>query len=67
MRQVIRRFLKHLAAEKKLWFFESVIYWSVYSVVTPHKLERPPREEEVHETHAHHRHSLRRARRTSGG
>ena len=39
----------------------------VNSSVGPHKLERPAREEEVHETHAHHRHSLRRARCTSGG
>jgi hypothetical protein len=37
------------------------------SSVTPHKLECPAGEEEVHETHARHRHSLRRARRTSGG
>jgi hypothetical protein len=36
-------------------------------LVTPHKLERPGREEVVHEAHSHHRHPLRRARRTSGG
>jgi Phage integrase, N-terminal SAM-like domain len=35
--------------------------------VTPPNLECPAGEEEVHETHARHRHSLRRARRTSGG
>ena len=29
--------------------------------IMPVKLERPAMEEEVHETHAHHRHSLRRA------
>ena len=29
--------------------------------------EHPRREEDVRETHAHHRHSLRRARCTSGG
>ena len=30
--------------------------------VTPHKLECPAREDEVHETHTHHRHALRRSR-----
>ena len=35
--------------------------------VTPHNLERPAREEAIHETHAHYRHSLRRTRCTSGG
>src|SRR5215475_10214244 len=35
--------------------------------VTLHKLECPAREDEVHETHAHHRHALRRSRGTSGG
>src|SRR5262245_48845192 len=38
----------------------------VSASVTPHKVEGPPREEEVYETHAHHRHPLRRARCTSG-
>jgi hypothetical protein len=34
---------------------------------TPHELERPVSEEAVRETHAHHRGSLRRARRNPGG
>ena len=33
--------------------------FSLWYFVTPHNLERPAREEEVHETHAHHRHALR--------
>jgi hypothetical protein len=37
------------------------------SDVSPHKLERPVREEAVHETYAHHRHALRRSRGTAGG
>ena len=38
------------------------------SKVSPEpKLECPAGEEEVHETHARHRHSLRRSRRTSRG
>jgi hypothetical protein len=48
MRQVIRRFLKHLAAEKKLWFFESIIYWSVYSVVMSDPFPHP-----ISSVHAH--------------
>jgi hypothetical protein len=35
--------------------------------VTPHKLEYPAGEEGAYATQARHRHSLRRARRTSGG
>jgi hypothetical protein len=35
--------------------------------VTQHNLESAAEEEQVYETHAHHRQSLRRARRTSGG
>src|SRR5262249_16756438 len=31
-------------------------------LITPHKHERPPREEEVREAHANHRHSVRWAR-----
>jgi hypothetical protein len=34
---------------------------------TPHKLECPAGEEDVYETQARNRHSLRRTRRTSGG
>jgi len=38
----------------------------VSASVTPHKVERPASEEEVLETDAHHRHSLRRPRSASG-
>jgi hypothetical protein len=37
------------------------------NIVMPHKVERPASEEAIHETHAHHRHSLWRARCTKGG
>jgi arsenate reductase (thioredoxin) len=36
-------------------------------LIMRHAFERRPTREKVHETHAHHSHSLRRSRGTSGG
>src|SRR5262249_897915 len=60
----------HLAAEEagmSIKTLEPITNAPAQLCVTPHKVERPASEEEVRETHAHHRHSLRRARCTSGG